>query len=194
MLEAISLPCPAFLPYAAWSYGSPTPLKESGFSITSTTGTQQGGPCGSLVFAVTLQSVLLTAITASAAADDGIMTAVVEALGQYLSKLEPLAAANGLTLNPSKCRRWGPNLDSGAGALPPTYNDVPFMPWGSGLKVPGTPVGSSSFVREEVQVITGKLSSALDSMECLACPRLTQLPRSFEDHSSTPDPPVPGWR
>ena len=131
-------------------------------------------------FAVTLQPVIEAAGSADTAAtwflDDGTVAGPIDALGHYLSKFEPLAAAISLSLNPSKCRLWGPSLDvQAASHLPPALQDIPMVKWDDGLRILGTPIGHASFLRTEVTATLEKLSSALDLLGCLACPQSASL-------------------
>jgi hypothetical protein len=60
MLEAVAQRCPSLLPFATWSYATPTPLqlRGSAATIASTRGVRQGDPCGPLFFALALQGPL----------------------------------------------------------------------------------------------------------------------------------------
>jgi hypothetical protein len=59
-LEAVAQRCPSLLPFATWSYATPTPLRRRGSAATiaSTRGVRQGDPCCPLFFALALQGPL----------------------------------------------------------------------------------------------------------------------------------------
>jgi hypothetical protein len=60
MLEAVAQRCPSLLPFASWSYVTPTPLwlQSSTATIASTRGMRQGDPCRPLFLALALQGLL----------------------------------------------------------------------------------------------------------------------------------------
>ena len=172
MLRAISERCPHFLPYAVFCYGSPTPLFGPGGCISSQCGTQQGDACGPLFFAVTVHSVAEQAAQApgtSLAAwylDDGTQAGPISGLA--VEKLEPAAAAIGLHLNRAKCKLWGPGL---LDELPAPLQGIPWVPWTSGVRVLGCPVGRAPFVRSELNLVYDKLRAALEKLQCLGDPQ-----------------------
>jgi hypothetical protein len=174
MLRAISERCPHFLPYARFCYGAPTPLLGPGCSLNSQCGTQQGDACGPLFFAVTVHPLAVQAAQApdtTLAAwflDDGSQAGSVAGLAEAVAKLEPAAAAIGLKLNRAKCKLFGPGL---LDDLPAPLRGILWVPWTSGVRVLGTPVGRSPFVRAELAQVYAKLEAALDKLQCLGDPQ-----------------------
>ena len=178
MLAAIALKCPSFLHYAKFCYGAPTPLLADDFSISSSTGTQQGDACGPLFFSVTVHDAIVASNVPDTTwshwyLDDGAQAGHLATLAAAMDVLEPRAAAVGLKLNRSKCKLWGPgNADS---TPYPSLAGIPWVPWSTGLIVLGTPVGSAPFVRGQLAASTDKLSVALELLQCLGCPQSSSL-------------------
>ena len=182
MLSAIARRCPKFLPYATFCYGASTPLIGDTFSLESCTGTQQGDACGPLFFSVTAHDVALAANVAGTSwahwyLDDGTQTGAMEVLAAAMEVLEPKAAAIGLHLNRAKCKLWGPGAELHAddSTLFPSLSGIPRVPWSSGLRVLGTPVGRAPYVRTQLAESADKLAAALEKLECLGCPQSSSL-------------------
>jgi hypothetical protein len=183
MLQAIAELCPNFLPYALFCYGDSTPLHGDGFTIESQSGTQQGDVCGPLFFAVTVQALALHAARTPGTTwakwylDDGSQAGSIDALAQAVHALEPAAGAIGLRLNRAKCKLWGPGPEARPGGVPESLSGIPWVPWTSGIRILGTPVGRSPFVRSELAQVSAKLQVALEKLESLGDPQAWAVPR-----------------
>ena len=88
-----------------------------------------------------------------------------------------VAAEIGLRLNRSKCKLWGPGAELHADddAAFPALVGITRVPWSSGLKVLGTPVGRAPYVRAQLAEVSDKLAAALDRLQCLGCPQSASL-------------------
>ena len=104
--------------------------------------------------------------------DDVTQAGSIRALAEAVEKLEPAAAAVGLKLNRAKCKLWGPGLwpQEQADNLPAALAGMTWMPWTSGVRVMGTPVGRAPFVRGELNQVFDKLKDALEKQACLGDP------------------------
>ena len=60
-------------------------------------------------------------------------------------------------------------------AAPPILTGVPWVSWTGGLRVLGTPLGRSSYVRSQASAIAEELGHALDVLQCLGCPQSASL-------------------
>ena len=55
--------------------------------------------------------------------------------------------------------------------VPPSLRGIPWVPWTSGVKILGTPVGRASYVRRELSAVHDKLQVALSKLECIGDPQ-----------------------
>ena len=167
MLEAIAAEAPAFLPYANFCYGVPTPLRGRSFQLWSEEGTQQGDCCGPIFFSVALQKLVRECCPHSVEAwnrwylDDGTLCGQTTAVEGMFASLVQKSPEFGLKVNLEKCKQWGPTPSQTALA--------PCVPWESGIKVLGVPIGPASFVREFSRKVLAKLQSCLERLRLLGC-------------------------
>ena len=167
MLEAISAEAPAFLPYANFCYGAATPLRGRDFLLWSEEGTQQGDCCGPIFFSVALQQLVRECCPLTVEAwsrwylDDGTLCGQTSAVEAMFVNLVQKSPHYGLKVNVSKCKQWGPTPSHTALA--------PRVPWDSGVKVLGVPVGSPSFVQDYSRKVIAKLQDCFERLKLLGC-------------------------
>ena len=135
--------------------------------MPSSEGTQQGDCCGPLFFSITLSRLLCACCPQGDHTwnrwylDDGFLcgkTAIVEKMFLDLVRRAPEL---GLTVNVSKCKQWGPAPSASAVA--------PAVPWTSGVKVLGVPVGSSEFIGGVTTKTLAKLDACFQRLKMLTC-------------------------
>ena len=167
MLEAISAEAPSFLPYANYCYGEATPLRGRNFLLWSAEGTQQGDCCGPIFFSVTLQQLIHQCCPSSLEAwnrwflDDGSLCGQTAAVEEMFSNLVRKSPEIGLKVNLSKCIQWGPTPSPSALAS--------CVPWDSGVKVLGVPIGPPGFVQDHSRKVITKLQGCLDRLKLMGC-------------------------
>ena len=167
VLGAVALEAPSFLPYANFCYGSETPLRGRDFLLWSAEGTQQGDCCGPVFFSVTLQQLLRECCPPSAQAwnrwylDDGTLCGQTSAVEAMFNRLVHKSPDFGLQVNVQKCKQWGP--------VPSQTALAPGVPWDSGVKVLGVPVGSPGFIQDYSRRVLSKLQGCLERLKLLGC-------------------------
>jgi hypothetical protein len=114
MLAEVALHCPSIWQYVATTYGCAAHQYVGPHVVDSTTGVQQGDPLSPLLFALTVQPLLLDLHRESPDVrqgwylDDGTFVGPVPAAQQAVQLVVDRAPAYGLSLNPQKCRAWSP--------------------------------------------------------------------------------------
>jgi hypothetical protein len=114
MLAEVALHCPSIWQYVATTYGCAAHQYVGPHVVDSTTGVQQGDPLSPLLFALTVQPLLLDLHRESPDVrqgwylDDGTFVGPVPAAQQAVQLVVDRAPAYGLSLNPQKCRVWSP--------------------------------------------------------------------------------------
>lgn len=167
MLESIAADAPDFLPYANFCYGAATPLRGRDFLLWSEEGTQQGDCCGPIFFSVTLQQLVRACCPTSDEAwsrwflDDGTLRGKTRAVETMFGDLVHKSPEYELKVNVEKCKQWGP--------VPSRTAVAPCVPWDSGVKVLGIPVGSPGFVTEYSRKVLSKLQACLERLKLLGC-------------------------
>ena len=93
--------------YANFFCNGPLPLYGPGFQVTSSTGVQQGDPCGPLLFSLGIHPLLrqLSALDINVRfyLDDGILYGKPESLAEALDLINAFGVKTNLVLNVSKC-------------------------------------------------------------------------------------------
>ena len=96
--------------YANYFCNGPLELHGPGFRITSSSGVQQGDPCGPLLFSLGIQS-LLKKITSLGVdvrfyLDDGLLCGHPEQLTRALEEIQSFSTVSKLDFNLTKCQLW----------------------------------------------------------------------------------------
>ena len=179
MLARIRAHAPAFDHCARQCYAVPSTLYGDGFTLSSTSGTQQGDVCGPRFFALTIQY-LVQAIAGQAIycnrwyLDDGFVAGPLSILSAVMSFLKSAGPLVGLVLNESKCKLWLPSFIS--------TNDPQLLalPCITGSTFLGVPIGPKPYIEEFLQAFVVKFESALDRLPLLShAQAATSILRSY---------------
>ena len=149
---------PLLYPYALSCYQQPTLLFGDGFEFHShsTSGGQQGDVCGPVLFALALHRVVLQLQELGLHyqfwyLDDGIICGPAGQIALAVSMLQSFLSGLHLELNRPKCKLFG----HGAASLrQAAFEGITRVDFSQGTTVLGVPVGSDSFVEQEVDPIS----------------------------------------
>ena len=142
-------------------------MRGRSFKLLSSEGTQQGDCCGPIFFSVTLQQLLRVCCPASPDGwarfylDDGHLCGKTSFVQGMFDNLVLKSTEIGLQVNLSKCKRGSPT--------PSPTSALPYIPWDSGVKVLGVPIGSGSFTKGEYTKKLEKLQQGLQRLKHLGC-------------------------
>ena len=197
MLAQVAKLLPESLAWAVSCYGSPSFLQFGSSTLSSSTGVQQGDPYASAAFALTLQPVIeeiqeqLPLLDVHAwFHDDGNAVGTLVELRTLVDIVRQIGPAMGFHLNPDKSSVWCPQV-LGPGDPDPLQRGIKRVE-DSGIKLLGSPVGSSDFTRrfllakvEKVRSLTAELHSLQHPQlefvllrGCLALPKIMFLLRT----------------
>ena len=146
MLAEVARLLPECLPWAVTCYGSPSFLQFGQFTLTSSTGVQQGDPFASDLFALVLQPVI-DAIESEVPSldahawfhDDSNSVGTKEELSRVVQVVQRDGPARGLHLNLDKSSVWSP-VATGPGEADPLKCGIKRVE-DTGIKLLGCPVG-----------------------------------------------------
>jgi hypothetical protein len=173
MLEAVAQRCPSLLPFATWSYATPTPLRLRGSAATiaSTRGVRQGDSCGLLFFALALQGPLeelreLDLARPLAYAHDIFLQGTQGGVEAAFPVVCAVVQSLGLQVALPKCSAYSAVEANGAavsGALGIQHAV-------GGITAAGTPVGEAAFVATQSQECASKACHLMDTLDALPLP------------------------
>jgi hypothetical protein len=173
MLEAVAQRCLSLLPFAPWSYATPTPLRLQGSAATiaSTRGVRQRDPCGPLFFALALQGPLeepreLDFARPLAYADDIFLQGTRGEVEAAFPVPCPVLEPRGLQVTLPKCSAYSAVEANGtvvSGALGIQHAV-------GGITAAGTPVGEAAFVATQAQECASKACHLMDTPDALPLP------------------------
>ena len=185
MLEAVAERAPALLPFAEWSYGTPTALwvcdaPPDTPPVMSLSGVRQGDPCGPLLFALTLQGALEEAkdlhpdVVVLAYADDTFLQGPPEDVARAYRRLTALGAAMGLRVQARKCTVYShiPGPAAEAAELLDLPEDCVRT---DGFVAAGCPIGTEAFITAHVNEVAQKVLAKIDALMNLPVPTQDKL-------------------
>ena len=177
MLAEVARVLPECLPWAVTCYGAPSQLQFGSYTLTSSSGVQQGDPFASDLFALVLQPLIETieAEVPSLEAhawfhDDSNSVGSKEELKTVVEVVKRDGPARGLHLNVDKSSIWSP-LATGPGAGDPLGCGIKRIQ-DSGIKLLGCPIGSREFVQRFLEEKAEKIKSITTELSTLHHPHL----------------------
>ena len=204
MLAQVARLLPESLAWAVSCYGTPSLLQFGSSTLSSSTGVQQGDPYVGAAFALTLQLVIdaiqeqLPRLDVHAwFHDDGSAVGTLDELQALVDIVRRIGPAMGFNLNPDKSSIWCPQA-LGPGEPDPLQRGIKRVE-DSGIKLLGSPVGSSDFTKrfleakvEKVRSLTAELHSLQHPQlefvllrSCLALPKIVFLLRTTNTSTFT---------
>ena len=177
MLQAVSSHAPALLPFVQWVYGSPGQLVVDGAPadtqpLLSQTGVRQGDPLGPLLFALTMQKVLLQVceahpdIRAVAYADDTFLVGSADTVTAAFPTMCSEGADLGLAVQLAKCEAYSGAREHAERVA----STLGVKHAADGLLVAGMPVGTAAFIRGHADAAATATEGLIDTLMRLPLP------------------------
>ena len=186
VLEEVAAHFPECLAWAETCYGSSSWLKFGESTITSATGLHQGDPLAGLIFCLVLKPVVdaieteVATLTLNAwYLDDGHVIGTEEELAKVVDiivrdgELRGLILSRAATVHPPSIPKsvvWCPLDGAGSSDEDPLQRGIPKVKADDGIVVLGAPVGSSSFVQEQLKKRVDKVRGVVGLLPLLQDP------------------------